>query len=181
MKGHQETELELAWLVKYLPNEITSCKSTEIRQAYLDANDPGIKDIRIREKNGKFTYTVKKFLKNAQETGYSKEETRKLSKQEYLKLWKKAKKKIRKIRYYYPLKSNLTSEIDIYKDNLQGLIVVEVEFPSIKVCKEFKSPNWFGKEVTDSKGIYPPFIAELSIDKVNDINRHYTQKPHHFE
>ncbi len=59
--------------------------------------------------------------------------------------------------------------------------MVEVEFPSIEDCKKFNPPCWFGKEVTDSYGIYPPFIANLSIEEVNKINQEYTQKPHNFD
>lgn len=177
----QELELELAWLVKSLPEDLTKYKSTEILQGYIESPDPNIKDIRIREKEGKYTYTIKTFVKNSQETGYNKESTRQLSKEEFTEFWKKASKKIRKVRYFYPLKDSLIAEVDIYKDNLEGLMVVEVEFPSISVYKAFKVPNWFGKEVTDSKGIYPPVIADMTIEEVNKINDNYQQKPHEFE
>ena|SRR3989344_5784728 len=182
MSGNsQNLELELAWLVKFLPVDLHSYKSSEIKQAYLDSQDSNTKDIRIREKEGKYTYTVKTFVKNPQETGYNREETKELSKEDFTGLWDKAKKKIRKIRYFHFLSDNLTAEVDVYEDNLEGLIVVEVEFPSISACKAFKVPDWFGKEVTDSKGIYPPFIADLSIQRVNKINKKYKQKPHEFE
>ena len=59
--------------------------------------------------------------------------------------------------------------------------MVEVEFKTIKEYKKFKAPDWFGKEVTDSKGVYPPFIAEMDIEKVNEINQKHIQKPHQFE
>lgn len=177
----RDTELELAWLVKSLPKDLDKYESTEIQQAYIESANPKIKDIRIRKKDGVFTYTVKSFIKNPQETGYNKEETKKLSKKEFLVLWKKSNKKVRKIRYFYPIADKLTAEIDVYKDNLEGLVVVEVEFLSIEVCKKFVVPDWFGKEVTDSKGVYPPFIANLSIEKVDQINDKYRQKPHEFE
>lgn len=177
----QGIELELAWLVKRLPKDLDKCKSGEIKQAYLENEDPIVKDVRIREKDGVFTQTVKKFIKSSQETGYTSEETKDLSKKEFINLWDKAKKKIRKIRYFYPLLNSFTAEIDIYKDNLEGLTVVEVEFPSIEAYKRFKRPNWFGKEVTDSKGVYPPVIADMTFEEVDKINRGYSQKPHEFE
>lgn len=176
-----EIELELAWLTRYLPEDLDKCKSTEIKQAYFENSDPEVKDERIREKGGVFTHTIKRFLKSSQETGYTKEETRKLSEKEFLNLWNMAKKKIRKIRYFYSLLNGLTAEVDVYKDNLEGLVVVEVEFPSIESFKKFKKPDWFGKEVTDSKGIYPPVIANMTLQEVDKINRGYVQKPHEFE
>ncbi len=175
-----EIELELAWLIKYLPDDLKKCRSIKIVQAYIDHKDPKIKDIRIREKGGVFTYTVKRFAKNSQETGYCREETKQISQGEFLQLMENSNQKISKMRYFYLLPQGLTAEVDVYKDNLKGLDVVEVEFPSVKVCEKFEIPAWFGKEVTDSKGIYPPFIANLSIDEVHKINRCYEQKPHDF-
>jgi adenylate cyclase len=178
---NEELELELAWLVKFLPENLTKLKSIEIKQGYIESSDPKVKDVRIREKEGKFTYTTKTFIKNSQETGYNKESTRQLSKEEFSKLWGKANKKVRKLRYFYPMSENLTAEVDVYQDNLDGLVVVEVEFPSVSAYKAFEVPDWFGKEVTDSKGVYPPVIADMTIEEVKKINEKYRQKPHEFE
>ena len=52
---------------------------------------------------------------------------------------------------------------------------------SIEAEKSFKEPSWFGKEVTDSKGIYPPVIANMTIEEVNKINEEYRQEPHSYE
>lgn len=181
MKGRQEIELELAWLIKYLPRDFSKHKHTLIRQGYLEGSDRKIKDIRIREKGKNYTYTVKYFVKSSKETGYTKEVTRKLSKEEFDTFWKKASNKTRKIRHYYPLSDGLIAEVDVYKDNLEGLVVAEVEFPSVLSYKSFVKPDWFGKEVTDSKGIYPPFIAGLNMNQVNKINDGYVQKEHEFD
>jgi len=177
----QEIELELAWLVASLPNNLGQCKNIKIVQAYLENSDPHIKDARVREKGGVYTYTIKRFAKNSQETGYCTEETREISREKFLKLSGESNKKITKTRYFYPLSQGLTAEIDIYEENLTGLSVVEVEFPNIEAYKQFVPPNWFGKEVSDSYGIYPPFIANLSIEEVNAINQKYLQKPHNFD
>ncbi len=181
MNDRQEIEFEIAWLVKYLPKDLSKSRHVEIFQAYLESTDPTIKDIRIREIDGVLTRTVKSFVKSSQETGYTREETKELSKEEFLKLKDKSKNCIRKTRYLYPLLNGLIAEIDVYKKNLEGLVVIEVEFPSIQAYKDFEVPAWFGKEVTDSVGIYPPAIADLSIDEVNKINNKYWQKPHKFE
>lgn len=176
-----EIELELAWLVKSLPKDYKRYKSANIKQAYLQSSESCIKDIRAREKDGVYTLTEKRFIKSPQETGYTQELTKKLRKEEFLNFWKKSKKRIRKVRYYYPLDNDLVAEIDIYKNNLEGLIVVEVEFPTIPAYKKFVAPGWFGKEVTDSKGIYPPHIANMKLEEIDKINKAYNQKSHEFE
>ncbi len=177
----KQIELELAWLVKDLPKDHEKCPSFEIIQGYLKHQDDGIKDERIRKKKGVFTHTVKRFMVSTKETGFCEEETKKISEEEYSNLMKQSDKKIRKKRYLYPLNSGLTAEIDIYRDNLEGLNVVEVEFPDLENCKKFNPPDWFGKEVTDSLGVYPRHVANLSFEEADQINQAYEQKPHHFE
>lgn len=176
-----EIELELAWLVDKIPKDLYSHKSFEIRQGYLENSDPAVKDIRVREKGGNYTKTIKYPIQNPLETGYSKEVTTKLTKEEFERLWESTDNKIWKKRYIYPLPNNLTAEIDVYQNNLAGLIVAEVEFPSINAYKKFEKPLWFGKEVTDSKGIYPPVIANMGFPEVQKMNFEYHQKPHHFD
>ena len=39
--------------------------------------------------------------------------------------------------------------IHIYGGKLKGLVLVEVEFPSVKEANRFIPPYWFGKEVTN--------------------------------
>ncbi|MFC1790078.1 adenylate cyclase [Patescibacteria group bacterium] len=173
-------ELELAWLVQSLPADLKKHRSVVIRQAYLASDDPKVKDIRIREKGGKYTQTTKTFLKNAQETGFNREETIEIEKKEFDEFFRQSKKRVKKIRYFYPLADNLIAEVDLYQDNLKGLDVVEVEFPNFLAYENFTPPAWFGKEVTDSKGVYPPLIANLTIKEVNEINQKYRQKPHDF-
>lgn len=177
----QEIELELAWLIDSLPSNLGDCRNIKIVQAYLKTNDPQVKDARVREKGGVYTHTIKRFAKNYQETGYSTEETREISKEEFLKLSGQSNKKVTKTRYFYPLAQGLVAEVDVYEENLKGLNVVEVEFPNVEAFKQFNLPDWFGKEVTDSVGVYPPFIANLSIEEVNEINQKYSQKAHNFD
>ncbi|MEA2006987.1 MAG: hypothetical protein U9O20_02390 [Patescibacteria group bacterium] len=177
----KQIELELAWLVKNMPKDLEDCPSFEIVQGYLPCDDDQIKDERVRKKKGIFTHTKKRFAVSSQETGFCEEETKKISEGEYLRLMEKGDKKVRKKRYLYPLESDLIAEIDVYKDNLDGLVVVEVEFSDIEGLKKFDPPEWFGKEVTDSLGVYPPHIANLTFEEVNQINQNYEQKPHDFE
>lgn len=47
-----------------------------------------------------------------------------------------------------PIHNNLTAEVSIYKNRLDGLKVVEVEFESMEQAQEFIPPEWFGEEVT---------------------------------
>ncbi len=180
-----DIELEKAWLVKELPENLNKLQKSNITQAYLDkyidAAGEEVKHARIRKQDDKYTFTVKYWAGSHEETGQLIEKTENISKERYVELIRQASKKIVKTRYYYPLADDLTAEIDVYQNNLQGLVVVEVEFPSLSKLQKFQVPSWFAKEVSDSNGIYPPVIADLSLDEVNGLNQKYTQKPHNYD
>ncbi len=57
---------------------------------------------------------------------------------------------ILKTRYCYELdlESTFIAEIDVFHGVLEGLILIEVEFPDEAAAKQFVAPSWFGKEVT---------------------------------
>jgi CYTH domain-containing protein len=60
---------------------------------------------------------------------------------------------IEKTRYRIPLpEKGLTAELDVFAGDLQGLIYVEVEFPSENAALSFVPPDWFGREVTSEPG-----------------------------
>jgi CYTH domain-containing protein/CHAD domain-containing protein len=55
---------------------------------------------------------------------------------------------IHKTRYRLSLGEH-TAELDVFHDNLHGLVLVEVEFDSEEAMVAFEPPEWFGSEVTD--------------------------------
>ncbi|MBN1331502.1 class I tRNA ligase family protein [Candidatus Dojkabacteria bacterium] len=180
-----EIELEKCWLIKELPKDLTKQKSSQITQAYLEnfVDEKGIKpkQARIRKLDNKYTFTLKYFAGSEEEKGQLVEKIEEITKEKYIELIKQATKKVVKTRYYYPLDEKFVAEIDIYANNLEGLNVVEVEFPSIKAEQEFVVPEWFGKEVTESEGVCPPKIAEMSFSDVVEINNNFSQPEHHYE
>jgi CYTH domain-containing protein len=42
-------------------------------------------------------------------------------------------------------------EVDVYLDDLAGLIIAEVEFDSTDAADAFEPPDWIGEEVTDDE------------------------------
>lgn len=179
-KDKNKAKLEIAWLIKSLPKDLKKFPSVKIQQGYVENEDSNVKDIKVRHIGSVFSCTVKYFAKDEKETGYCREESLLISEDLFNKYYKKCKSKVEKIRYFYLLENGLTAEVDIYCGNLEGFSVVEVEFPNVEEYKKFSIPSWFGKEVTDSKGIYPPLIANMNIEEVERINSTYRQKPHEF-
>lgn len=54
---------------------------------------------------------------------------------------------------YIPLsgssEATCTIELDVFKGKLSGLVIAEVEFPSVESADNFSTPSWFIKEVTN--------------------------------
>lgn len=178
-------ELEQSWQVKELPQNLKKLKRAEITQAYLEdfIDENGIKprDARIRRIDNKFEFTTKYYAGKSTETGQLIEKTREITKDEYIELIKQTKAKVVKTRYYYPLEDNLTAEIDVYRNQHEGVNFVEVEFSSLKKLENFKKPEWFGKEVTDSDACFPKYMADKSSERLLSEIESYSQLPHNYE
>lgn len=75
-----------------------------------------------------------------------------LLKPQFYNLWPLCKNiSIHKHRYKIFIDKNLDGFLDIYANNLKGLITIEVEFENEIDCDNFIPPIWFGKEITQNK------------------------------
>ncbi len=133
-------EIEYKYLVDKIPFELDNFTKLEIKQGYISV-DPVI---RVRQSNNDFILTIKgkgNFIREEFELP--------LSKEQFDKLWCKVEtKKIDKTRYIIPIDGKYSAELDIYKEELEGLLTVEVEFESEEDAESFSPPNWFGENVT---------------------------------
>lgn len=136
-------EIERKFLVKKLPENLESFSKSEISQSYISLSPT----IRIRQADDNYFLTLKG------EGHISREELEiKINSRQYASLLKKTENNtVKKTRYFIPLNNNLTAELDIYKENLKGLITVEVEFQSLKEAELFLPPNWFGDDISQNK------------------------------
>lgn len=132
-------EIERKFLIHSLP-DLKKYKGKLIRQGYI-STDPVI---RIRKMDDLYTLTVKSKGHLARQ-----EFELALSKEQFDDLWKKTNQvSISKTRYFIPLDSTHTAELNLYYEGLEGLVTVEVEFGSISAAETFVPPRWFGKDVT---------------------------------
>ena len=146
-------EIERKFLVRQLPDNLTSCPSRQICQAYL-CTDPMV---RVRRDSEEYylTYKGKGFL--ARE-----EYNLPLNREAYEKLASKAEGNIiSKTRYLIPLEeSGLTIELDVFDEPFAPLVLAEVEFESIDEAKAFTPPDWFGDDVTEDKHYSNSYLSE---------------------
>ena len=148
-------EIELKFTVKKLPDDLSDYPCRIIEQAYLNTTPV----IRIRREDDRYYLTYKGEGLMARE-----EYNLPLNAEAYAHLLPKADENIiSKKRYLIPLDRSCCPkddaaqtenwqpvvELDIFAAPFDGLIIAEVEFPSIETAHAFIPPAWFDKDVTN--------------------------------
>lgn len=148
-------EIERKFAVKYLPKDLKIESIVYIKQAFIYRDK--LTHIRIRnikeiypENKQTYIYTVKTKgdIKDTSNIGNRYEIENEINKELFDKLIKnKISNIIEKTRIKIPIGNNLKSEMDIYYDYLEGLLTIEVEFPTEELANNFQKPDWFGEEL----------------------------------
>lgn len=142
-------EIERKFTIKKLPENLSDYPCRIIEQAYLNT-DPVI---RIRREDDRYYMTYKGEGLMARE-----EYNLPLNAESYAHLLPKADGNvISKKRYLIPLDGSCRQpdawqpvvELDLFAAPFDGLIIAEVEFPSIETANTFLPPAWFDEDVTN--------------------------------
>ena len=151
-------EIERKFLVKYVPDNISEYVHHEVSQGYIYTSPV----IRIRRSDGRFYLTVKSdgFLKREEfEIDITEEAFKDLS-------LKCEGNIISKTRYKIPLEDGLTAELDVFHGAFEGLMYVEVEFPTEEAANSFIVPDYFGRDVTESEGYQNSTLSAMDKDEI---------------
>ncbi len=142
--AENQIEIERKWSVNE-PPKLSKRKKMTINQGYLAVNAKGT-EVRLRRQNHKHFQTIKTG------TGLQRGEIEvPLSRKQFKLLWPATRgHRLEKMRYVIKWRGHKI-ELDVYKKELLGLMVAEVEFKSKKEAEAFSPPKWFGEEVTDNK------------------------------
>ncbi len=141
-------ELELTYLAKELPNGFEKSPSREILDIYIPSSIEH-PVLRIRKSGDKCEIT-KKVPIDGDDSSRQLETTISLTQEEYEELSELKGKRVRKTRYYY--RENGTGyEIDVFRDGLDGLVLVDIEFDSLEKKNSFVPPAWCASEVTQEE------------------------------
>ena len=136
-------EIERRFVVTALPQAVIAGQPcSRIRQGYVAA-EPG-KELRARDKNGRF------FLTQKRGSGLVREEHEiEVEQAVFDMIWPlKEGRRVEKTRYHVA-DGALTMEIDIYHGDLNGRMSVEVEFADERAAAAYQAPDWAGAEVTE--------------------------------
>lgn len=147
-------EIERKFVPAQLPPDLTRWQATKMTQAYL-CTDPVI---RIRREGDSYLLTCKGRGLMARE-----EYNLPLSEQAFFSLLPKCDGRIiHKTRYRAPveLAPSLTAELDLFEGELEGLVILEVEFPSVEDANSFIPPAWYGEEVTENPAYHNASLSQ---------------------
>lgn len=137
-------EIERKFLVAAVPDGVRLQDGVAIDQGYLAVGEDGA-EVRLRRAGARLMLTAKSGA------GLVRAESEiELDDGQFEALWPATEgRRIEKTRTVIPLGGGLAIELDVYRGALSGLIVAEVEFPSVDAANAFELPTWFGAEVTD--------------------------------
>lgn len=142
MKENGGREIERKFLVRKLPDDLTTYPKNKISQGYLVSIDDGTQ-VRVRKSSERYTLTFKRGSGNVRE-----EREVELTAEQFDALWPATEgKRLVKTRYEVPF-GQRTVEIDLYHERHEGLVVAEVEFDEEEAAKNFQPPDWLGDDVT---------------------------------
>lgn len=143
-----ELELENTYLIKYVPDDLQAFPSKEIIDIYIPAADPH-PCLRLRKRGGRYEITKKQPV-NPDDASAQNEHTISLNEAEFSALAGVKGKRARKIRYEYDYKGD-KAEIDVFQDDLAGLVVVDFEFSDPARRAAFKMPDFCLADITQDK------------------------------
>ena len=151
-------EIERKYLVSSLPENLDSCPHEEIEQGYLCTSPT----LRIRRMGDSFILTVKEKVRSATSAIVNREEEFAMSPDSYARLKNKCDgSMVEKTRYRIPV-GDYTAELDIFHGRHEGLLLVEVEFPSVDAADAFVPPTWFGQDVSEDPRYRNSYLAHNS-------------------
>jgi adenylate cyclase len=143
MPEQKSEEIERVFKVRQLPKNLEQYPSENIVQGYLAIDVTG-SEVRLRKIGERYFETYK---------GSGRLQRRELeielSPDQFNTLWLGTEgRRIEKIRYQIN-EGDQKIELNVFRGNLEGLVLAEVEFPSREKSEEFEPPDWLGDEVTE--------------------------------
>lgn len=159
-------EIERKWLADQnsIPYDLDALDAYEIEQAYVSFR-PTVRVRSLRDRRGEMRYvlTVKSGSKAGD--GLVREEFElPIDRAGYETLLRKAEGGvIRKTRYLFRRADGLLEEIDVFRDALEGLCYLEIEFPTADAARAFASPAWTQRDVTSDKRFRNSALAQYGM------------------
>lgn len=170
MQPGAEVEIELAYLPKWLPEELSTVTPTRIADVYISSEADLLTKLRLRQNGQRFELT-KKVVLDPSDLSVQQEYNTPLTAEEFEKLRAVDGREVIKDRYVFDIDGH-RAEMDIFLGRLAGFCLVEFEFNSVEAKEKFVPPVFCGPEVTQEDFIAGAYLAGKSYQDVeNDLVR----------
>jgi CYTH domain-containing protein len=163
-------ELERTFLARYIPQGIQSFDCKEIIDIYIPkaARHPVL---RLRKSGDRYEMTKKEPIKEG-DASHMNEQTITLTREEFDALKRVRGKMVHKFRYIYPFGAN-KAEIDVFQENLEGLVIIDFEFNSMEEKDSFKMPEFCLAEVTQDEALAGGMLCGKSYSNIESALKKY--------
>ena len=151
-----EIETERTYLARELPKDIANSPSKLIVDVYYPASAPH-PTLRVRQRGDTYEIT-KKTQVDAVDASQQTEDTIPISAEEFAALTKNPGKRVAKMRYFYKYQGRV-AEIDIFQEDLAGLVEVDFEFTSKDEFAAFTMPDFCLADVTQEEAFAGGVLA----------------------
>ena len=140
-----QTELELTYLAREIPEGLADCPSKLIVDVYYPP-ERDHSSLRIRQRGDHYEIT-KKVMANGTDSSHQLEHTIELDEEEFKGLAAAPGKRVAKRRYLYEYQGR-TAEVDVFQGELAGLVEVDFEFDDRDDQLAFQMPDFCLADVT---------------------------------
>ena len=162
-------EKELTYLAKKLPEGLADCDFKEIIDIFIPKSSRH-PTVRIRKNGDKYEITKKEPV-DENDKSEMQEDTVPLTEEEFKTLSTVDGKRTRKLRYYYNHNGRI-AEVDVFQDNLKGLVLVDFEFETSEEKTAFTIPDFCLTEVTQEEFIAGGMVCGKSYeDLIEDLTK----------
>ncbi|MCA9328151.1 hypothetical protein KC959_00105 [Candidatus Saccharibacteria bacterium] len=160
---NKETEIELTFLAAELPKEIKASAPLCIVDTYIPEKHD-FSPLRIRKRGNVHELTRKMPIKKDDYSAHE-EITIPLEEDVYIDMLRLSKKSVTKDRYVVKI-DDYYAHVDVFKERLQGLVLIEFEFKSKEEIDGFEVPNSCLVDVTQDRTILGGQIAGKSYEDI---------------
>ena len=171
-----QTELELTYLARLVPEGLENCPSKLIVDVYY----PPERDhasLRIRQRGDHYEIT-KKVMANGTDSSHQLEHTIELDEAEFKALTAAPGKRVAKRRYLYDYQGR-TAEVDVFEGDLAGLVEVDFEFDDRDDQLAFQMPDFCLADVTQEAFAAGGKLAGKSYADIQTDLARYGYQPLH--
>lgn len=175
MTENQELELEYTFLASELPKEIEGVSPKRLVDIYIPESGTDHPRLRLRQKGNTYEIT-KKTPVNEGDASTQIETTIKLDAHEFVALSSTSQKSVVKDRYVADI-NGYPAEVDVFREGLEGLVLIDFEFSSEDERAKFIKPEVCLADVTQEDFIAGGLLAGKTYADISDDLNRFNYKP----